>query len=122
MYICRLIEELTAFLYFLEDYSQLSKTLMGAPNSKERMNTALDILMSTQQFPDRKDIETAMNAFFGMLIIGEQYKPAATYSGDITLLRARSHTLGSDSLAEDYNIHEVCGLALSLYNIYFIIL
>lgn len=81
---------------------------MAAANFSERLNTVVELLMETSLFANRQDVEMAARAYQSMLNMGDKYKPTAVYPGDIILIRARTHTLESGNLTDDYNLHEVC--------------
>nr|KAG5704186.1 hypothetical protein BaRGS_009716 [Batillaria attramentaria] len=94
------------FVYI--EFQKLMGKLMAASSYTERLQVAVDTLMETGRFPSRQDVQTAANAFYHMLLIGEKYRPTLLFPGNITLIRAEANTIESESLNTEYNLKEVC--------------
>ncbi|KAL8612602.1 hypothetical protein ACOMHN_006588 [Nucella lapillus] len=102
-----LFSYISKFMHDVE-YQKTKDRLMSAKDYTDRLEKATDMLMSSGLFPKRHDVSTAAHAYFSMLVMADKYRPSRNYAGGIRLIRAKAHTVDSESLGRDYNLQKVC--------------
>ncbi|XP_005094185.1 fatty acid synthase [Aplysia californica] len=105
-------EESAGMLAFVNLFTQVDqvpffKSLVAAKDQKERSQLAVDAIMKTGKFSDRKDLEHLVVAYYSSLAIAESYMPGK-YAGDITLVKAEQNSITSSGIGEDYDLSLVC--------------
>merc|ERR1712226_437659 len=79
-----------SFMFMRIDYAKLTSELLAKRDSESRVSHVVDILMETQQFSDRHDLEDAAKSFYDKLIIADKYKPEDKVTSKVTLIKAAS--------------------------------
>lgn len=86
---------------------QLLESLLPLSDLTARVNTAVDLIMSTHTSVNRHSLHFAASTFYYKLKAADGYAPTTKYQGDILLLRAKLSSNYEQTLGDDYKLKEV---------------
>lgn len=70
---------------------------------EDRVNYVVGLLKGTVSFSSTQIAEAA-KCFYQKLVVGDQYKPTSTFSGQVTLISAKDNFV---TLSKDYGLNPV---------------
>lgn len=86
---------------------QLLETLLPLSDLTARVNSAVDLIMSTDSSINRDSLHFAASTFYYKLKAADGYAPTTKYQGDVLLLRAKLSSNYEQNLGDDYKLKEV---------------
>lgn len=86
---------------------QLLETLLPLSDLTARVNSAVDLIMSTDSSINRDSLHFAASTFYYKLKAADGYVPTTKYQGDVLLLRAKLSSNYEQNLGDDYKLKEV---------------
>ncbi|XP_034563602.1 fatty acid synthase [Notolabrus celidotus] len=107
---CAFIQQFTGI-----EYNKLVEALLPLSDLAARVNAAVDLIASSYTTVSKDMLHFAASTFYHKLMAAEGYKPATTYHGNVTLLRAKASSVYGQSLGGDYKLSEVCDGKVSVH-------
>ncbi|XP_011371965.1 fatty acid synthase [Pteropus vampyrus] len=112
--------ETQAMFVFLQqftdvEYSKVAQALQPLADLEARVAATADMILQSHAGLDCQALVFAARSFYHKLRAAEQYKPRATYHGNVTLLRAKVGSTHSEGLGADYNLSQVCDGRVSVH-------
>lgn len=101
--LCAFIQQFTGI-----EYNKLLETLLPLSDLTARVNSAVDLIMSTDSSINRDSLHFAASTFYYKLKAADGYVPTTKYQGDVLLLRAKLSSNYEQNLGDDYKLKEVC--------------
>lgn len=86
---------------------QILETLLPLSDLTARVNSAVDLILSTDSSINRDSLHFAASTFYYKLKAADGYTPATKYQGDVLLLRAKLNSNYEQNLGDDYKLKEV---------------
>lgn len=83
------------------------ETLLPLSDLTARVNSAVDLIMSTDSSINRDSLHFAASTFYYKLKAADGYAPTTKYQGDVLLLRAKLSSNYEQNLGDDYKLKEV---------------
>lgn len=94
---------------------QVAQALQPLADLEARVAATADMILQSHASLDCQALVFAARSFYHKLRAAEQYKPRATYHGNVTLLRAKVGSTHSEGLGADYNLSQVCDGRVSVH-------
>lgn len=101
--LCAFVQQFTSM-----EYNKLLDILLPLENLDARIDTTVNLIIESHKHISREDLHFAAAAFYYKLKAADQYIPEAKYHGNVTLLRAKTHSEHGEELGRDYRLSEVC--------------
>ncbi|KAJ3607846.1 hypothetical protein NHX12_024897 [Muraenolepis orangiensis] len=107
---CAFIQQFTDI-----EYNKMMQLLMPLADLEARVSATVDLIASSHRDMNPEAIRFAAVNFYKKLKAADIYAPAARYHGNVTLLRAKSHSTYAEQLGGDYKLSEVCDGPVSVH-------
>ncbi|KAM4691284.1 fatty acid synthase isoform 2-T2 [Rhinophrynus dorsalis] len=108
--LCAFVQQFTGM-----EYNKLLEALLPLKDLETRVNTAVDLITQSHKEISQEALQFAASSFYYKLKAADQYVPANTYHGNVTLLRAKTRNEYGEGLGEDYRLSEVCDGKVSVH-------
>uniref|UniRef100_A0A8B9FZJ9 Fatty acid synthase n=1 Tax=Amazona collaria TaxID=241587 RepID=A0A8B9FZJ9_9PSIT len=97
------------------EYNKLLEVLLPLKDLEARVNAAADLITQTHANINREALSFAAASFYHKLKAADKYIPESKYHGNVTLMRAKSHSEYEEGLGGDYRLSEVCDGKVSVH-------
>ena len=92
----------------------MTAELSQLPGDASRVQHVASLLMQLPLFASNHSVtsslEMAAQSFYKKLIIADEYVVDGTFTGSVTLIRARQGHVEADGLGDDYGLAQVSGM------------
>nr|XP_025034359.1 fatty acid synthase [Pelodiscus sinensis] len=108
--LCAFVQQFTG-----TEYNKLLETLLPLQDLEARVNAAVDLITQSHKNINREALRFAAASFYYKLKAADKYVPESKYHGNVTLLRAKTHSEYEEGLGGDYKLSEVCEGKVSVH-------
>uniref|UniRef100_A0A8V5HEL3 Fatty acid synthase n=1 Tax=Melopsittacus undulatus TaxID=13146 RepID=A0A8V5HEL3_MELUD len=108
--LCAFVQQFTGI-----EYNKLLEVLLPLKDLEARVNAAADLITQTHANINREALSFAAASFYHKLKAADKYIPESKYHGNVTLMRAKSHSEYEEGLGGDYRLSEVCDGKVSVH-------
>ncbi|KAM9537489.1 fatty acid synthase [Guaruba guarouba] len=108
--LCAFVQQFTGI-----EYNKLLEVLLPLKDLEARVNAAADLITQTHANINREALSFAATSFYHKLKAADKYIPESKYHGNVTLMRAKSHSEYEEGLGGDYRLSEVCDGKVSVH-------
>jgi len=97
----------------IPDKGAMKKTLMALPTSQDQITATYETIVKGNASLNKSSVLAYITNFVRLLQMGEKYKCAHKYNGDIRLVRGLTKDTSCEHLGEDLGVGEVCDGSLT---------
>ncbi|KFQ45994.1 Fatty acid synthase [Nestor notabilis] len=108
--LCAFVQQFTGI-----EYNKLLEVLLPLKDLEARVNAAADLITQIHANINREALSFAAASFYHKLKAADKYIPESKYRGNVTLMRAKSHSEYEEGLGGDYRLSEVCDGKVSVH-------
>ncbi|NXP54355.1 FAS synthase, partial [Heliornis fulica] len=101
--LCAFVQQFTGI-----EYNKVLEVLLPLKDLEARVNATADLITQIHKTINREALSFAASSFYYKLKAADKYIPEAKYHGNVTLMRAKSHSDYEEGLGGDYRLSEVC--------------
>ncbi|NXM57354.1 FAS synthase, partial [Illadopsis cleaveri] len=108
--LCAFVQQFTG-----TEYNKLLEVLLPLKDLEARVNAAVGLITEIHTNINREALSFAATSFYHKLKAADKYIPDSKYHGNVTLMRAKSHSEYEEGLGRDYKLSEVCDGKVSVH-------